>query len=400
MSTPIQHGEVSPEDPKFYAPPRWRSGAITAPPIQPSLTGSELSSQAAVDLTSTHDEVRLDDKAMADAFLRPSERSDKQDQSGVRTKALAIAAGVVVWIAFCVVVGIGRLETGSFIQFRNGMTSADSSEIPVSDPPRLASLELPQMANNASESRLRYVLTPTLAVADAIGETNAALPLAIKVSNYPPGTTINLRGLVAGTTISAGSAVGDSQWRIAVDDLPNAQVNPPANFAGSMTITAELRTGDNEAPVRTLLQLIWRPAAIKASEAPAAVENSEALVPPPAPAVFDEEVKEPLGQAFASQKDSSASQASPRIKTRKHISRNARERSARNQSFARKRQQSASALVMETDTVSRWRVVPSSNYPTSAYSDARTDRKPVWSDVQAVIDRSWERCTFDCWSRR
>ena len=130
---------------------------------------------------------------MADAFLRPSERSDKQDQSSVRTKALAIAAGVVVWIAFCVVVGIGRLETGSFIQFRNGMTSADSSEIPVSDPPRLASLELPQMANNASESGLRHVLTPTLAVADAIGEANAALPLAIKVSNYPPGTTINLR---------------------------------------------------------------------------------------------------------------------------------------------------------------------------------------------------------------
>ena len=59
MSTPIQHGELSPEDPKFYAPPRWRSGAITAPPIQPSLTGSELSSQAAVDLTSTHDEVRF-----------------------------------------------------------------------------------------------------------------------------------------------------------------------------------------------------------------------------------------------------------------------------------------------------------------------------------------------------
>jgi hypothetical protein len=31
MSTPIKGGELSPEDPKFYAPPRWRSGAVAAP---------------------------------------------------------------------------------------------------------------------------------------------------------------------------------------------------------------------------------------------------------------------------------------------------------------------------------------------------------------------------------
>jgi hypothetical protein len=90
-------------------------------------------------------------------------------------------------------------------------------------------------------------------------------------------------------------------------------------------------------------------------------------------------VKEPLGQTLAWQKDSAVNQTSPRIKTRKHGLR---------------------TVVMETDTVSRWRVVPSSNYPTSAYSDARAERKPAWSDVQALIDRSWNRCKDGCWQRR
>jgi hypothetical protein len=398
MSTPIQGGELSPEDPKFYAPPRWRSGAIAAPPIQPSLGESEVPSQLAVDLTSTQYEMRLDDEPMADPFLRPSDHPEKQDKSGVRTKALAIAAGVVVWTAFCVFVGLGRLDSGSFIQFRNGMLSAKSSEIPVGDQPRLASLELPQMDNNASESALSPVLTPTLAVADAIGEMNAALPLAIKATNYEPGATINLGGLVAGTTLSAGSPVGEKQWRIAVDDLPNAQVIPPADFTGSMTIMAELRTGNNQVLVRTPLQLVWRPTALKSSEPPSSAKESKAVELTPtasAPPEFYAEkmVKEPLGQTLAWQKDSAVNQTSPRIKTRKHGLRTAKE-------GTKKRQHSSPALVMETDTVSRWRVVPSSNYPTSAYSDARAERKPAWSDVQALIDRSWNRCKDGCWQRR
>jgi hypothetical protein len=400
MSTPIKGGELSPEDPKFYAPPRWRSGAVAAPPIQRSLGESEVPSQVAVDLTSSQYEMRLDEELMADAFLQPSDQSEEQDQSGVRTKVLAIAAGVVVWTAFCVVVGLGRLETGSFIQFRNGTSSVNNSEIPVSDQPRLASLEPPQMSDNAFETTSRHVLTPMLAVADAIGEMNAALPLAIKATNYQPGATINLGGLVAGTTLSAGSPLGESQWRIAVDDLPNAQVIPPADFTGSMTIMAELGTGDNEVLVRTPLQLIWRPTALKFSESPGGAKDSEAVKPEPTPSPTPEfsegtTTKEPLEQALAWQKVSAVSQTSPRIKTRKYVSRTAKERNV-----ARKRQHSSSALVMETDTVSRWRVVPSSNYPTSAYSDARAERKPLWSDVQALIDRSWDRCKYDCRQRR
>ena len=53
----IQGAELSPEDPKFYAPPRWRSGAVAAPPIQPSLRESEVPSQVAADSTPTQYEM-------------------------------------------------------------------------------------------------------------------------------------------------------------------------------------------------------------------------------------------------------------------------------------------------------------------------------------------------------
>jgi hypothetical protein len=36
MSTPIRQVEISPENPKFYAPPRLRRGEVEAPSIQPS----------------------------------------------------------------------------------------------------------------------------------------------------------------------------------------------------------------------------------------------------------------------------------------------------------------------------------------------------------------------------
>jgi hypothetical protein len=59
MSTPIQGPKLSPEDPKFYAPPRWRSGAVAAPPIQPSLAESERPPQVAADSPSTQYEMRF-----------------------------------------------------------------------------------------------------------------------------------------------------------------------------------------------------------------------------------------------------------------------------------------------------------------------------------------------------
>jgi hypothetical protein len=411
MSTPIQPGELSPEDPKFYAPPKWRSGEITAPPIQPSLRSPELPAEA-----SRHDETSFDepmthhraeisfdepmthrhadmsfDEPMTDAFLKPRKHLDQPGQSAVPRKALAIAAGVVIWTAFCIFVGLGRLDTISFAQLRNVLPSAGHPEISVGQRPQVengtlqqAAYDPPQNLSNPPQNLSPDVPAPTLAVAGAIGEANTALPLAVRASNYPPGTSILLSGLVAGTRLSSGSAAGENRWRIAIDDLPDTQIFPPADFVGPMTVIAELRNGDDQAIVRTPLQLVWRPAAIKSSEA------VEPITPPAPAAVADETPKEnPIGQALAWQKESTATQPAPRVKARKYISRTA---------GAKRRQHNASSsLVMETDTVSRWKTAPASNYATSAYSDARAERRSFWSaDLQSLIDGSWERCRYNC----
>ena len=114
MSTPIRQ-EVSPEDPKFYAPPRWRRGEVVAPSIQPSLRSAEFSGpQAYPDWTSQHgDEVLADErgrstyKRAVDALPKARQPSARRGTANMRVTALAIAAGVVLWTAVCVAFALG-----------------------------------------------------------------------------------------------------------------------------------------------------------------------------------------------------------------------------------------------------------------------------------------------------
>ncbi|MGC2746787.1 MAG: hypothetical protein WA309_04895, partial [Pseudolabrys sp.] len=177
MSTPIRQVEVSPEDPKFYAPPRWRRGEVEAPSIQPSLRSAEfLGPQAYADWTSHHGDEGLADERgsavnnpVADALPKPRRRrSARQGNGGVRATALAIAAGVVLWTAVCIVLALGRLDVINFEQLRNGLPSVKGTENSVIVPPQPTDVVFAETP--------KEVVAPTLAVADAIGESNAALP--------------------------------------------------------------------------------------------------------------------------------------------------------------------------------------------------------------------------------
>ena len=225
----------------------------------------------------------------------------------MRVTALAIAVGVVVWTAFCIAVGLGRLETPAFAQMQKEQLFANDLEISVSE--RL------QAANTAFQKVSRPVLAPTLVVADASGDVNAALPLAIKVTNYTPDISINLSGLVVGTMLSSGVGAGEGQWRIAVDDLPNTRVIPPLGYVGPMTVIAELRSGDDQAIVRTPVQLIWHPGATGSTEA---TESQSSAAPPPDDTIATEQAADE--QLVARQKDSTVTQPSPRLKARRHHS--------------------------------------------------------------------------------
>src|SRR5262245_26472541 len=197
MSTPIRRVEVSPEDPKFYAPPRWRRGEVVAPSIQPSLRLSEVPvPQAYPDWTSHGDEVlgvladergRSIYKPVADALPKVRKQPGRHGNGNMRATALAIAAGVVLWTAVCVVLALGRLDVINFEQLRNGLPQAKPAVTSSVARPQTVNVVLaetpkkvvtPTPAKEAVIPTLaKEVATPTLAVADAIGESNAVLPL-------------------------------------------------------------------------------------------------------------------------------------------------------------------------------------------------------------------------------
>ena len=286
MSTPIRQVEVSPEDPKFYAPPKWRRGEVVAPSIQPSLRSTEFPGpQAYNDWTSQHgnhhgDEVLADGrrravyKPVADALPKTRKRTARHGNANMRVTALAIAAGVVLWTAVCVALALGRLDIINFEQLRNGLPSAKGAETSAVVPPadrKLALAETP-----------KEVVTPTPAKESCVSDAcccrrdrrvECGVTPSDTVTNATPGTTITLSGLAAGTKLNCGVVPGEGQWRIALDDqsgatdgLQNTFVTPPSGFVGLMTISAELRSGTDQAIARAPVRLTWRPSTIDSGE--------------------------------------------------------------------------------------------------------------------------------------
>jgi hypothetical protein len=412
MSTPIREVEVSPEDPKFYAPPRWRRGEVVAPSIQPSLRSTEFPvSQANPDWTPYGDEALPDERErsmyepVANASPRVRKPSARRGNRNMRVTALAIAAGVVLWTAVCIVLALGRLDAINFEQLRNGLPSAKRAEMSALAPPQtvnVAAVETPKevVTPPANEAVTlppdKEFAAPTLAVADAIGESNAALPLAIRVTNAAPGTTITLSGLAVGTKLSSGTVAGEGRWRIALDDrsgtadgLQSTFVTPPSDFVGPMTIIAELRSGTDQAIARAApVRLTWRPSAIDLSE----------TVKPTPPALSVQADYSAAPALLAWQDEPTTNGVSSPLKVRKYMPSASKSHSARNQYVARKRQNRTTSLAQQDPqaSVTPWREVRSPfAYDISA--DRRAGRRSQWSDdVQNIIDRSWQRCTFNC----
>ena len=395
MSTPIRQ-EVSPEDPKFYAPPRWRRGEVVAPSIQPSLRSTEFPGpQAYPDWTSQHgDEVCADDrgsstyKLVVDALPKARQLSARRGTANMRVTALAIAAGVVLWTAVCVALALGRLDVINFEQLRNGLPLAKGAET--------SAVAAPQTVNLALAETPKEVVAPTLAVADAIGESNAAIPLAITVTNATPGTTITLSGLAAGTKLSSGAVLGEGQWRIALEDqsgandsLRNTFVTPPSDFVGLMTITAELRSGTDQPIARAPVRLTWRQSPI---------DFSETVKPTPsALSVPADDSAAPKEALLAWQDEPTTNAVSPQPKVRKHVPSASKTRAGKNQHVAKKRQDRAPSIAQDPQaTVTPWREVRSP-YAYDMSADRHAGRRSSWGDdVQNIIDRSWQRCTFNC----
>jgi hypothetical protein len=304
---------------------------------------------------------------------------DGLEYHGVRITAIVSAVAVVVWTAICVLLALARLDTSSLSFTRNSLAFAGEN---------LGERFL--AASAALHKATRHVLAPTLAASETTGAVNSELPLAIKVTNYTPGTSINLSGLVEGTTLSSGAPGDDGQWRIAIDDLPITRVIPPPEYVGPMTLVVELRNDDDHVIVHIPLRLTWR-RDITGSNA--GIENSDALAT--AAPVVDEAPESALPEE-PSEKNLIAVPPQPAPPIHGSVS-----RPEKNQRVAKKRRHRTSVSESEAQTSTD----PRSDLPVPFIGDffanagTTRERKPAWSnDVPDIIDRSWERCRepFDC----
>jgi hypothetical protein len=355
MSTPIQQAELSPDDPKFYAPPKWRSGEINAPSIQPSLKFEFPASPAAPGWTAPSESAR-EDNAAPDGQEQAPDVAHQLEYDRVRVTAIASAVGVVAWTAFCITIGLERLDKINFSQLRSAPTVASE--------PQSSLDERLQAAKAALQKEWRQTLAPTLVVADSTGVVNAALPLSIQVSNYTPDAKINLSGLLPGTMLSSGARSEQGQWRVSVDDLPKTHVIPPPEYIGPMTIVAELRNGDDQAIVRTPLRLTWRPATTE----PIGFSVSP---PPPAlpallPAVAEKQVpKQALFEQFLAWQNDSASETAAPSPRRHKVSKRHRHR---NQSMTTEAQAGSDPRGQQRRTA----------YTLSSDASVSRDQWPLW----------------------
>ena len=254
MSTLNQQDALDPKSLLYYAPRRLRDSANETPTIQPlpcdngqpgpdTLAAQRPSNDAGPLADPVPEALRGGGRlARSHPGQRLQHLFEAERKSNSRTlvrprRGLAFAIAGSFAAAAGIAMGIVFLDAMKFPEGRDGtLTTKDGGKA------LAAQLTTP---------------APTLAVEDGRGEINELLPLGVKVSNYAPGATVNLSGLLKGAEMSTGAASGAGEWRIAVDDLPNTLVSPPRDYLGPMNIVAELRGGNGQAIVRSPVRFLW-----------------------------------------------------------------------------------------------------------------------------------------------
>jgi hypothetical protein len=149
---------------------------------------------------------------------------------------------------------------------------------------------------------------PRLIVSALDGVRNGPLALGVSVEAPPPGATVLVRGMPAGSRITAGVPAENGGWRVPVRDLGHAAVVPPPNFAGAMSLSVDLRLSDGRLADSDVQKLQWTdgssdsviPKSVKTS---VISQSSGPFPPPPEPrtvgsgtAATGDAVREPRAQ--------------------------------------------------------------------------------------------------------
>jgi hypothetical protein len=134
---------------------------------------------------------------------------------------------------------------------------------------------VPAVAGKGAE-----VVIPRLLVQGSRGMTGEPAPLGVTLQGRADGGVIMITGLVAGMTLSNGSAVGAEAWQVPATDavLGNTWILPPKDFVGAVDLVAELHLADTTVAHRRPIHLEWVAPPPPVAAAPAVVAAAPAVV--------------------------------------------------------------------------------------------------------------------------
>jgi hypothetical protein len=116
-----------------------------------------------------------------------------------------------------------------------------------------------------------------LAIQEVRGISGEPLPLGTSLEGVTNHAVVIVRGLVAGMTLSTGSAFGANAWRVPASEFADAWIGPPKDFSGVVDVTAELYLPDQTVADRRRLRLVWSAPPALPSEDPASSLEPAAL---------------------------------------------------------------------------------------------------------------------------
>jgi hypothetical protein len=186
--------------------------------------------------------------------------------------------------------GAGRRSAGTAGDPARGVsTPAMVNAAPAAPEPSQPVLTSPAIAKEialpSGEQRSRPAAPPPQAVSRqlTVGAVRPLQPdeparLAVSAADAGPDASVVIGGLAPGSTLSPGARVGPNAWRLSVEELSGAVIAPPRGFVGAMTLTLELRLGDNTVADRKNLQLEWSVRNVRAAaEAPSPQHDADEI---------------------------------------------------------------------------------------------------------------------------
>jgi hypothetical protein len=163
---------------------------------------------------------------------------------------------------------------------------------------KLAAVEPPKSPSAAKPAEPAVPRQPKAVLRSAdepnrttIGE---AVPLGLNIDGPTDGVLAIVTGLLPGSNLSVGNAVGTTVWHLPARDLSRVLVRSPSGFSGTMEVVVDLQIGGDQILDRRWRRLEWTAAgparAAAAPTAPPAPTPAAAAAPTVAGTLGPEEI--------------------------------------------------------------------------------------------------------------